>query len=146
MNMDKNETRRGNLWLLRQTLGKGAVNEIAEKADTNPSYLSTIFNGQRELGDELAERIETAFNKPKGWLDISPDVGIKESAASYSNVDLDLIKQVIEEVFSRSLALPPSDTAELCISIYQYLKDEEVPSQNATAQIIKLADIFGKTA
>lgn len=43
---------------------------VAEKIGTNPAYLSQILGKEeREVGDELARRIEKAFKLRHGWMD-----------------------------------------------------------------------------
>lgn len=36
-------------------------------------YINAICNGKRDLGDELANRIEDALEKPRGWMDSDPE-------------------------------------------------------------------------
>lgn len=50
--------------------------EIANRSGTSTSYLSQCISDsvpiekrRKHVGDDLARRIEAAFNKPKGWLD-----------------------------------------------------------------------------
>jgi len=43
---------------------------VAELAEIPASYLSQIKTGEREtFGDDVADRIEKAMNRPSGWLD-----------------------------------------------------------------------------
>lgn len=48
---------------------RGAAARIAAKTGTAASYLSTVKNGDRRLGDDLARRIEEAEGLEYGWLD-----------------------------------------------------------------------------
>lgn len=43
---------------------------LAEAAEINESYLSTILSGARNAGSRIARRLEKAGNLPSGWLDI----------------------------------------------------------------------------
>jgi transcriptional regulator with XRE-family HTH domain len=43
---------------------------FAEKIRIKPPYLSAIKNGSRRIGHELARQIESACEKPFGWLDV----------------------------------------------------------------------------
>lgn len=49
---------------------------VAEKVGTNPAYLSQILGKEeREVGDELARKIEKAFKLRHGWMDSLGDDG-----------------------------------------------------------------------
>lgn len=49
----------------------GTVKLLAELADTDPNYISQLRSGKirASFGDDLAERLEKAMNKPNGWMD-----------------------------------------------------------------------------
>lgn len=66
MNID--QIRKTNLILLQ---GKRSQSEVAELWGTSASTLSQITskNGKRNLGKELARKIEQAEKLPEGWLD-----------------------------------------------------------------------------
>lgn len=66
--MDIYEIRLDNL---RTIIGKRKHTELAERWDTSPSTLSQILGAGkiRNLGDELARRIEEKEGIPRGWLD-----------------------------------------------------------------------------
>lgn len=66
--MDIYSTRKQNLLAL---IGRRKQRLCAEKWDTSPSALSQIAspNGKRNLGDELARKIERAEGLPEGWFD-----------------------------------------------------------------------------
>lgn len=66
--MDIYATRKRNLLSL---IGCRKQRLCAEKWDTSPSALSQIAspNGKRNLGDELARKIERAEGLPEGWFD-----------------------------------------------------------------------------
>lgn len=51
----------------------GGVTSLAKLAGTAQSYLSQIIGpkAKREMGDELARRIEYVCGKPHGWMDAS---------------------------------------------------------------------------
>jgi transcriptional regulator with XRE-family HTH domain len=76
-NLDVFDIRRRKLAeLLNQ---RGAAARISAKTGTAASYLSTVKNGDRRLGDELARRIEEAEGLDYGWLD-RPDLTADVSA------------------------------------------------------------------
>lgn len=141
--MDVKEIRKLNLETLRDEMG--SLNILAEHIGSNPSYLSQILGkgSTRNVGDTLARNIEVAFNKPRGWMDAYHSVN--EEDAVYGGIDLELMGLIIELVQDKRLNLNGKDTSELCLSIYKYLKTDE-PKENPKAEIIKLADFFGKTA
>ena len=63
----------------------GSATEVAKAAETSASYLSQIVSpkGKRNVGHELARKIEVACNKPYGWMD-QIETEVSEPAASYS--------------------------------------------------------------
>ncbi|WP_140411153.1 hypothetical protein [Chromobacterium violaceum] len=67
MDIDVHEIRRRNLRTLLAP--RGAAARIANAAGSSESYLSTLKGKSRQLGGELARRIEQAEGLPHGWLD-----------------------------------------------------------------------------
>lgn len=67
--MDVKQIRKANLQLLKDEAKSWA--EVARRAGTEASYLSQITSarGTREIGDELARKLEKGFRKPHGWMD-----------------------------------------------------------------------------
>jgi len=98
MAMDVFEIRKNNLETLLAQRGKAA--EIAGKVDSTPSYLSTIKNGTRRMGDEMARRIEEAEGLEHGWLDrIHPGVGMGlESLTSAEEISFSSMDDLAEKV------------------------------------------------
>lgn len=55
----------------------GTIAELSRRTDTNEKYLRQIFNGfkgndrknPRQVGDELARKLETGMGKSPGWMD-----------------------------------------------------------------------------
>lgn len=66
--MDQKTIRSNNLKLLIKRFGSAV--KVAELSDTNPAYLSQIVreNGTRNVGDELAEKLERGAGVPPRWL------------------------------------------------------------------------------
>jgi SOS-response transcriptional repressor LexA len=57
---------------LRQAIQEvGTQTKLASMVDTQPAYISQILNPTRkeQIGDALARKIESALNKPTGWMD-----------------------------------------------------------------------------
>lgn len=64
------EIRLSNLLILMKESGF-SKSEFAEKIDTQPAYLSQIRSKKtpRDMGNDLARKIETLLDKPRGWMD-----------------------------------------------------------------------------
>jgi hypothetical protein len=69
--MDNKEIRRSNLLLLIAEFGSAAA--LADKTGIDDTYLRNIKNQVREMGDELARRIEENLGRPRGWMDTTQD-------------------------------------------------------------------------
>jgi SOS-response transcriptional repressor LexA len=74
MNRRRSQVRLQNLEILIAEAGSGL--NLARKAETSGSYLSqvrrqlpTAKGTPRNVGDELASKLEQAMGKPDGWLD-----------------------------------------------------------------------------
>lgn len=67
--MDVKEIRRENLRALLNEFGTATA--LASAAGTDAAYLSQIKSTKtkREIGDNLARRLEKAANKDRGWMD-----------------------------------------------------------------------------
>lgn len=67
--MDAKDYRKLNALLLAQEVG--SLSALAKLAGTAQSYLSQIIGpkGQRDMGDDLARRLEFVCKKPHGWMD-----------------------------------------------------------------------------
>lgn len=67
--MDAKQIRRENLAALIRKEGKAIT--VAEKAGTAPAYLSQILSTKTkaQVGDDLARRLEVAYQLPHGWMD-----------------------------------------------------------------------------
>jgi len=51
----------------------GSQKNFADKAELAPAHVSQMVNGKRDMGEEVARRIEAAFGKQPGWIDIPQD-------------------------------------------------------------------------
>ncbi len=63
------DIRKNNLEMLASQYGTPAA--LADKADTNPRYISEVLEGDNEkgMGDLLARQIEKNLNLEFGWMD-----------------------------------------------------------------------------
>lgn len=78
--MTREDLRRTNLRKIVAEFGTAIA--LAEVANTNEKYISQILSGQplpsgnaRNLGHQLARRIEKAVGKEAGWMDYDHDSG-----------------------------------------------------------------------
>lgn len=73
MNLTNNEIRKLNLLLLIDEVGKKS--DLAKIADTDPAYISQILSKKnpRNIGDDLARKLEKGCRKPRGWMDTYHD-------------------------------------------------------------------------
>ena len=66
--MDIKEIRRVNLLgLIAES--EGVIARLARKTGQNPSVLSQIKNGSRDMGHDIARALEEALSHEKGWMD-----------------------------------------------------------------------------
>ena len=91
--MDTKEIRRANLRLLAEQYG--GQRALADKADIVPSQLSHIIgmNPIRNLGEQLARKIERNLGLSTGFLDQPSPVNLSENAFPFeTSIYLPLIK------------------------------------------------------
>lgn len=81
--MENKEIRRANLVMLAGQ--HGTVQALADKTNIDASHLRNVINRRdgRNLGDELAKRIEDQLGKPRGWMDV-----LHETDANISSWDV----------------------------------------------------------
>jgi SOS-response transcriptional repressor LexA len=48
---------------------EGSTASFARKYGLDPTYISQMLNGHRNIGEKTARKIEVATGKPTGWLD-----------------------------------------------------------------------------
>lgn len=90
--MDVKETRRRKL---AQLIAEFGTTEVANRASTAPNYISQIATKVktpkgtiRQVGDQLARKIEAGFLKPNGWMD-QPDItNVKPSRQSSRQIPI----------------------------------------------------------
>lgn len=49
---------------------RGMSKLFAEKLDLNPKYFGLIKQGRRNIGEDIARRIEACMDLPHGWMDV----------------------------------------------------------------------------
>jgi SOS-response transcriptional repressor LexA len=65
--MDINQIRRNNLALLKHA--SRTFEAISDRSGVPPNYLSQINTGARNMGDEVARKLEAAYGQDRGWMD-----------------------------------------------------------------------------
>lgn len=94
--MENKEIRRQNvLQLIEQC--NGSVKEFADKAGMQPAQASHLKTGFRNVGDNLARRIERAFNKEVGWMDKEPTTATETTALALEMKHLKTVQAGIPE-------------------------------------------------
>ena len=66
-------------WLRSLQKKEGSVAALAEKIGTDPNYISSLLgpNSRRNVGDELARRVEKTYRLPSGVLDLPSEMAQK---------------------------------------------------------------------
>ncbi len=75
------EVRRQNLNLVLTSLGgHGAQKKLSEKSGIYYTYISNLRQGHKEMGEEIARKIEAAMSLSSGWMDQAHSSGGDGSA------------------------------------------------------------------
>ena len=89
------EVRRDNLLLVLASLGgHGGQKKLSEKSGIYHTYISNLRLGNREMGEDIARKIEAAMGLSVGWMDrphsgIEDDQGAYEKAATLEDVAME---------------------------------------------------------
>lgn len=92
--MNVREKRLINLKRLAAQHHGGKLREVADRAGTDPNYLYQITGGSRSMGDDLARRIEEAYNLVSGAFDRLEE----EARAAEFSQDTLLIAEIVEQL------------------------------------------------
>lgn len=109
----------------------GTTRDTYSKYETRSPLPRHLFSPAAKLLNVSVEYLLTGENN--------------QSPEPSENIELSLMKDIIQVVVARNSGLTPEKAGELCTSIYTYLKQQEMPLENVSEQVKKLADIFGKT-
>lgn len=95
--MNRNEIRQLNLNLLIEEAT--TIMNLAARTGVGRVYITHCKSGFRNMGDDVAHRLEDGMDKPRGWMDIPhiPD-GHKMAAADVHNRLLKLPRPVTDVV------------------------------------------------
>ena len=102
LEMRIDELRRTNLRKLIDDRFQGVAAPLAKRLDLQPSYMSRLFtkneDHRRNIGDEMARKIEGILGLPDGWMDTTHDSprNIPSSSAVVPKAD-NSIAQLIQE-------------------------------------------------
>ena len=83
------EIRRENLNLILVSLGgHGAQKKLSEKSGIYHTHISNLRMGNKEMGEEIARKIEAAMGLSAGWMDqlhsMSPEGRIQDPQGTYT--------------------------------------------------------------
>lgn len=91
---------------------RGALRRFAENTGLPPAYLSHVKTGRKNIGDDMARKLEAVFNKPSCWLDTSHSADNAESACSSRDKRSEFAEKIAE--LAASVArLYPEETQQL---------------------------------
>jgi hypothetical protein len=92
---------------------RGRMKRFAEKFDTSPRSFGHVWNGRRNIGDELARRLELAFSKPVNWMDTDHDAA-SSSAVRSATTPLD---EILDSLFLRAKRANPVATHAALLAV-----------------------------
>lgn len=108
--MDSKDIRRANLLSLAEE--HGSMRAVADVTETDATYLRNIKNRVRDMGDDIARRIEEKLNKPRGWMDRlqvpSHRIGEPEPSPAYNPAGVPVVgtAQLGDDGFWHELEYP----------------------------------------
>jgi hypothetical protein len=114
------EIRRDNLRQLKKEFKTYVV--LAEKAETDAAYFSQVLSKKtpRNMGDDLARKLEIGCKKPNGWMDHEHHA-VEEEYPDYANVS-----PITGTLPSETQNQPTASTTDQAIKILNELPIEEV--------------------
>lgn len=70
--MENKQIRRANLLLLIDETESKTLRELADLCGVSENYLSQVKSPKiaRQMGDDVARRLERGMKKPPGWMDV----------------------------------------------------------------------------
>jgi SOS-response transcriptional repressor LexA len=100
--------------------------EMADMAGLNPKHLSQMKTGKRDIGHDVARRIESAMKLPAGWMDTAPD-GVSESVTKLLQ-NRGLLEQTVAVPIVTIQDLP---------KMQQILRDYDAGAELSTVSVTK---------
>lgn len=141
--MDVKQTRIANLKKLVEREGNNAA-AVARKAGTSPTYLNQILNPKLrgQVGDRLARKLEAAYRKPRGWMDV-PHGRTAEVAVPLQNELLYEVVRAVEAALARDrgILLSLEKKAKVIAMLYTHCLNtrQPRPAPQMVAEFIQLA-------
>ena len=134
------EIRKNNLLVLINDVAGGNQAQFARTVKIDPTMISNIKNPKlknRNMGDDLARKVEVALNKATGWMD-------KEHSLFVSNKNSEIINKKLNFILDY-LANPQTNNEKLIDAIYLMVKDrQQIESLKKDKAINEMADEFGE--
>lgn len=91
----------------------GSLKRFCDKADLSPRYMSHVINGRKNIGEDVARRIEVGFRLAHGWMDNFHG----ESEAAQPN-DEEFLHSLLQSAYQ----LDPTGTKEALLSVIMKAK------------------------
>lgn len=149
LEMTREETRRSNAKRLAEEAGGLAA--FGKKLEMSDSQVSQIIGKtpKKNIGNLIARRIEVAFGKAEGWLDVDhqrdkvPDPAQGEPPASGAP-EMDTLRDAIEAALlinaQGNFALSPDKLARLAVYWYEEWAEngQHKPTVNEVKRILRL--------
>lgn len=80
--MDSKSIRRANMLLLVEQ--HRTLRALAERTGTDPAHLSQIKGRHRDMGEDVARRIEKGLGLPTGWMDVPQGSHVAQPGSIYN--------------------------------------------------------------
>jgi transcriptional regulator with XRE-family HTH domain len=130
--MDVNFIRKWRIAGLIVAEGKGGQKKFAEKVGSDPAHISNLLNvsSKRNIGDDLAHRIEDAYAMPRGSLDF-PDERAQTAFMKFVLLDDEDKQQAIDFISFKydqadsELVQSPAKLASYLKAIAKMIRDRE---------------------
>ena len=87
----------------------GRYGRFAAKVGTSAKSFSHVRQGRRNIGNDLARRMESAFGKPRNWMD-TPDLEIPASTRT-------AMQAVLAQLLQRAAEIDAVETHRALLSI-----------------------------
>jgi len=140
-----NDIRRDNMRKLVELHCEGKLKTFEAKVGLSQGQASHLNTGFRNIGDNIALRIENAFSLPTGWMDTDQDAEISpslnESHAAYGALSPEL-----EELLAAAKAAMNSGsiTKDSILSMINLLRSLPQPSNELKTTPGKMQAHFAK--
>lgn len=113
---------------------RGAKTLFAAKVKSAPGLISQIAGGHRQVGDELARKVEAGFQMAHGEMDGPLEPTRVEAPSAQPAMDMELLADCIAGVESglEGRHIAPEKKAQLIMAIYQAFAETGARPSKAT--------------